>query len=250
MAKLSDMKIDEISLVRKGANQGSRVAIAKSAEETEGMEMEEFYDADGYLVDVDQLEDGEVVFDADGNPYEMQDESDAFDYEDELEPELEPVGKSLGASLREEFSKALTDDDRDYVIHKAFAALDEQREIAAAADDMANQERVNRVFGEYVQVAKSLALPFADEEVAETLYNVAEYLPLEDQERIAIAFELASEAALEDEMGYDGDGSSVIAGVEDYLNDAIEKGHDVDQTDIFRENPGLYEAYLAEQNYR
>jgi hypothetical protein len=49
MTKLSDLQIDEVSLVRKGANQHSRVVIAKSSE-AEGAEVT-YFDEDGRPVE-------------------------------------------------------------------------------------------------------------------------------------------------------------------------------------------------------
>lgn len=81
--ELQNLTIDEVSLVDKGANQYATVTIAKrdSGEE----EMDEYYNEDGELVDLDLLEEGDVVFDEEGN---------AFQYEDEDEEEMELVGKA------------------------------------------------------------------------------------------------------------------------------------------------------------
>jgi len=104
---LTDMEIDEISLVDRGANQHATVAIAKRAPEEESMP--ELYTEDGNLLDEDQLEDGQIVFDAEGTAYqftadvdpdedvEEADEAEDEDVEvEEEERELAGVGKAFG----------------------------------------------------------------------------------------------------------------------------------------------------------
>lgn len=102
--KVTDMEFDEVSLVDKGANQHAHVAIAKRAPEEENMpELNiELFDEDGDLLDVEQLEDGQVVYDEAGNAYEFSLDAEAGGEEeveeetaeaDDREPEL--VGKAL-----------------------------------------------------------------------------------------------------------------------------------------------------------
>lgn len=109
---LTDMEIDEISLVDRGANQHATVAIAKRAPEEENMP--ELYTEDGNLLDENALEDGQIVYDAEGTAYQFTadpevtdpdgDEVDADDVEvdeddeevEEQEPELAGVGKAFG----------------------------------------------------------------------------------------------------------------------------------------------------------
>lgn len=86
--KLSNMEIDEISLVDKGANQHAMITIAKRAPEEETMP--ELYTEDGELLDENTLEDGDIVFDDEGNAYE-------FTADEENAEELAEVGKSAGS---------------------------------------------------------------------------------------------------------------------------------------------------------
>jgi hypothetical protein len=109
---LTDMEIDEISLVDRGANQHATVAIAKRAPEEETMP--ELYTEDGTLLDENSLEDGQIVYDGTGNAYqftadadpdegteveegdELEDE-DVEDEDEEVEErELASVGKAFG----------------------------------------------------------------------------------------------------------------------------------------------------------
>lgn len=110
---LSNIEIDEISLVDRGANQHAAVAIAKRAPEEENMP--EIYTEDGTLLDENSLEDGQIVFGADGTAYQftadpdvepgdepdVEDDGDEADEEDEgteVEEgrELAGVGKAFG----------------------------------------------------------------------------------------------------------------------------------------------------------
>ena len=141
--QINDLVIDEISLVDKGANQHAVVTIAKRAEGEEESNNMEIYDEQGNLLDPDALQDGDVVFDADGGAYRFDLDADEDEHEMEFEDdrELELVGKSFenpfrrnevsksfgggsfADSVREELSKALTDRDRDDVIAKALSTI-------------------------------------------------------------------------------------------------------------------------------
>jgi hypothetical protein len=90
--RLSNMEIDEISTVDKMANQH-----AKRAPEEETMP--ELYDESGELLAEDSLEDGQIVFDEEGNAYqfsmEVEDDEAAAAAEADAR-ELEEVGKAGG----------------------------------------------------------------------------------------------------------------------------------------------------------
>jgi hypothetical protein len=81
--RLFDMEIDEVSMVDRPANQHATIMIAKSEEG--GMSV---FDEDGYEVDEDLLEHGDVVFGEDGEAY-------VFDEFDEYDDEL--IGKAAEA---------------------------------------------------------------------------------------------------------------------------------------------------------
>ena len=324
--KLVDMELDEISLVRKGANQHSVITIAKSLQgEEEEMEDELFFE-DGTPVNVDDLAEGDIVFDAEGGAYEItaDDEGDDYD-EDEDEGEVEksagtmihslgsrpmfgrsfstsaknayqgfkegagkagrkaatkaknriknnPVGYGVGAgvgaagigggayalnrnkngvskSLREEFSKALTDGDRDEVISKAFSEIEALQAQAYEAQEIAKSEQELRVFNEYVSIAKSYDLPFSDEEVAKTMMEAEMTLSEESVAIIAKSFELAS-SMIADELGFEGIGTDRVAEINSDL-EVIGKSGDInDFVGYLEQNPDAYDAYLAEQNAR
>ena len=98
--KLRDMEIDEISLVDRAANQHASILFSKSQEDAmpgydEGVEL---YDSNGDPTDFEDLDVGDIAYDADGNEYVMveDDEPDFDGAEGYYEEDLEPVGKSGG----------------------------------------------------------------------------------------------------------------------------------------------------------
>lgn len=103
--ELSDMEIDEISLVDRPANQYASVLIAKR-DDTEEVTVPEIYDENGEAIaDFDALEAGQVVYDADNNAYEVEFNEDDEDDEpegdesedaDEDAEDLVEVGKGVG----------------------------------------------------------------------------------------------------------------------------------------------------------
>jgi hypothetical protein len=114
--KLSNMEIDEVSLVDKGANQHAMITIAKRAPEEETMP--ELYNEDGHLLDEEDLQDGQIVFDVEGQAYQF-----SLDNEDADERELAEVGKAFGSNalhnLKQGFSTANAGNKMSTVAGKA-----------------------------------------------------------------------------------------------------------------------------------
>jgi hypothetical protein len=342
--KLSDLQIDEISLVYKGANQHSRVAIAKSLDGQQE-ETVEIFDQDGNPVDPDTLELGDIVFDADGEAYQLSDDDDDEDeYDDDRE--LESVGKgwadalsggkrvlssigantkgtaqaargyakntvapaikgatgaatthagtaanaaggfarrnkgvllaggggtvggiglgvggsamrnrnvnkSFGDAMRSELSKALSDDDRDEVIAKAFDYVEYLEEVAKSAEQVAEEERYVRRQSEYLEIAKSYNLPVSDEDLAEAMMAAEDALDPEYVEILATCLSAASDV-LFNEVGAQGGGTSsfLMDQIEDYANNAVAKSADgstaAEISKAFEADPSLYDRYLDE----
>lgn len=266
--ELRDLEIDEISLVDKGANQHARTVIAKRHGEEENT-MDEYFDAEGNPVDLDSLELGDQVYDADGNQFEAVEN----DEEKVEERELTAVGKSLNPfavareasaggvgidGLREELSKALTDEARDEVIAKAFGKVEEYEKVAKAAQATAEAERQLRLDREYTEVAKNFSVGVEPEVLGPVLKRMAEALSYEDCTVIAKALEVGSAATEEyfEEIGKRGGGanSDVFLQVEEYANTQISKSEGTSREDLvskaFEENPDAYEQYLAERQGR
>jgi hypothetical protein len=97
---VSDMEIDEISLVDIPANQHAAVVIAKRATEEDSVADEQIYNEDGDVVDPSTLSLGDVVFDDQGQAFEVVPENEdeipeGFDaMSEEDSEELEEVGKA------------------------------------------------------------------------------------------------------------------------------------------------------------
>ena len=265
VSEITDLEIDEISLVNKGANQHARVTIAKADDGEKEYSME-IYDEDGTLLDPESLDDGDVVYDEEGNGYlfELDDADDESEYADELEL----VGKSdnpfrrtpvsmaeqdfSSEYLRVELSKALTDKDRDYVISKAFGQIETLSMAAEAAEASARGERELRLQREYTEVAKSYNLPIRDDQLGAALMHASEMLSREDCIVIAKCLEAAGEAVYyETGVAGGGDNSDVFQMVNGYVDSVVSKSgaNKYDLTsEVFHQNPELYDEYLREKN--
>lgn len=252
--ELTNIEIDEISLVDLPANQHARVSIAKRAPEEENVP--EIYNENGEVLDADLLEPGDTVFDDEGNAYEVVLE-DADDYADEYETEYEPVGKSFADGVREELSKAFTDIERDDVIAKAMEQVSFLEQRAYQAEMIAKSERDLRLLGEYVEVAKGYNVPVDPRELGPVIMRMAESMSYEDCAVIHKAL-TSSGAALFDEVGFigGGDNADIMSQVDAFLEQGISKSDGsvskAEATaDFFLQNPGAYDEYIADrQNFR
>lgn len=99
--RLSQLEIDEVSLVDRPANQHGLVAIAKNDQEDTMPELD-IFDVEGYPVDVDQLEPGDRVYAEDGREFvytETDDDEGEGAFEDADDRELAGVGKGWKETL-------------------------------------------------------------------------------------------------------------------------------------------------------
>ena len=275
--ELRDMEIDEISLVDRPAAQHAEVVITKRATE-EDIVPEDIYNEEGELLDVDLLDTGDVVFDEDGDAFlvvddEMEEEYETVgkaaaypDYPEEgqskkeilrakmlaqkkKQMEEEGVKKSFADELREELSKSYSDADRDEVIAKALAEVDEMAFYAAEAEEVAKSERDLRLTREYEEVAKNYNLPVDEEELAPVLMAIAEELPYEYGAVIHKALSAAGEIIF-DEIGTEGyaTNNDVLNAVDYYIDQNISKA-DISKAEaveaVFDENPAAYDEYMA-----
>ena len=249
--ELTNIEIDEISLVDRPANQHARVSIAKRASEEDIVP--EIYNENGELLDADLLEPGQTVFDAEGNAFEvvLEESEDEVAYEDEREPEL--VGKSFAQEVREELSKAFTDIERDDVISKAMEKVAFLEARAAQAEMIAKSERDLRLLGEYTEVAKSYNVPVDPQELGPVLMRMADTMSYEDCSVIHKALTSAG-AALFDEIGYVGgaDNVDVMSQIDAFIDEGISKSEGnvskaAAMEQFFATNPDAYNQYRAEQ---
>jgi hypothetical protein len=267
MTKLSDLKIDEVSLVRKGANQHAKVAIAKSIEP--GGDDVQIFDSDENPIDVNTLTIGDIVFDANGRAYQYTDEVEEDDEGvnpdlADQEPELagagafgkREVGKSDSSARRsfeEEFSKALTDEQRNQAVSKALEYIGSLEEIAKSAQQVAEAEREARRDAEFLEVAKTYSLPVSAVDLGRAMKNAVDRLDQADVDVIQKCLEYASETKVFEEVGKRGvaDNSDVIAQLEASLGNSVSKDG-LTREELFvksiENDPGVYEQYLAEQS--
>ena len=257
--ELSNIEIDEISLVDKPANQHAKVAIAKRAPEEELMP--EIYDEYGNFVDLSSLEEGDIVVDEEGNEYvwtleaDDEDDVDAFDGEDlySIEDELVEVGKAFTEDFREELSKALTDIDRDEVISKYVGEISKAEARALAAEEIAKSERTLRLEREYISKAAEYNVPIAPEELGPVLMRMAETMSYEDCSTIHKALTSAGEILWE-EVGYQGmaDNDDVFSQVDALAGEFVSKSAgDISKhsavADLFASNPRAYDEYISQR---
>jgi hypothetical protein len=259
---LTNMEIDEISLVDKGANQHAMITIAKRAPEEDDMPDEQFdlYDESGELLAQDSLSDGDIVYDEAGNAYQYQ-------VEEEREPEK--VGKSaffetqkttdaaqgdFAKTVMEELSKAFGDEDRDKVIAKALGKIEEQEQRIAQFAKAAKEERDLRLTREYIAKSAEYNLPVDPNELGPVLFRMAETMSYEDCSVIAKCLETAGSALFEEYGNIGGgDNADVMEQVTAFAQERVEVGKSLGPKDIatvFDDNPQAYDEYLASQRGR
>jgi hypothetical protein len=255
---VTDMEIDEISLVDRAANQHALVTIAKRADaEEENMPEFDLYNEEGELISEDaELNEGDIVYDHDGQPYRL--ELDDGEVEEDDERELEPVGKSAffepqvrssyAQEVMEQLSKAYSDEDRDAVLAKAFGEMDGLRDQLVRNEQIAKSERDLRLTREYISKAEEYNLPVAPEQLGPVLYRMAETMSYDDCAVIAKCLEAAGEVIFE-EMGYVGGGDNfdVMDRVNAFATEEIGKADSATVTDVFDANPDAYDEYLAQR---
>lgn len=247
--ELRDVEIDEISLVDVPANQFAKVAIAKRAtEEATVPELDTIYNEAGDPLEFDSLQEGDVVFDGEGNPYLYTEDETPVE---ETAPELAEVGKSL----REELSKSFGV-GRDETIAKALRATQEAESRAARAEEIAKAERDLRLTREYVEVAKGYNIPVDPDELGPVLMRMAESMTDEDCAVVHKALSGAGEALFA-EVGFIGGGDNVdvMSQVDAALDEAISKADGkvskaAAMEEYFLAHPEAYDEYVATQGGR
>lgn len=261
---VKDMEIDEISLVDRAACPPAAIVIAKSADPEVGMN--EFLDEDGNPLDLSQFDEGTVLVDEDGNEYEVVLDGDADEGADEHDEELVAVGKSafgsgvdpIIAGIRDELSKAVSENDRDAVLSKAFTTLSKRTQAAEAglarAEQIAKSERDTRLRREYIAKAADYNVPIDPEVLGPVLMRATEALSYDDCAVIHKALTAAGEMLFA-EAGYDSRGAAEdpMAEIDAFLDGEVAKSSGslskaAATTAFFDSNPGAYDAYRADRN--
>ena len=177
---LTNIEVDEISLVDRPANQHARVAIAKRAEED--AVPENYYTGDGQVVDLETLEIGSVVYDDTGAAFELSLDDDEVEIDTGNDPAATAqVGKSLSEQVREDLSKAFSEVERDDVIAKAMDQISKAEQRAKDAEEVAKSERTLRLTREYVSKAADYGVgggEYADTSVIGATVKVTAHLTL------------------------------------------------------------------------
>ena len=267
---VKDMEIDEISLVDRAACPPAAIVIAKRADSEVGMD-EEFYDEYGNPVDLSDFDEGDVIEDEDGNQYQIVFEEDDDGDEDEDEylvededGELVAVGKSafgfdpVVAGIRSELAKAVSEDDRDAVLSKAFSTLSKRAEYAEAqlnhATEIAKSERDLRLQREYISKAAEYNVPIDPEELGPVIMRMAEVMSYDDCAVIHKALAAAGEM-LYMEAGFDSSGipDDPISQIDAFLDEQVSKSDGGLSkagaiSAFFDSNPEAYDAYRSERN--
>lgn len=191
--RLSQLEIDEVSLVDRPANQHGLVAIAKNDQEDADMEL---YDIEGNPVTEDELEPGMRVYGADGTEY-VYTENEPDDVEDALEDvdqgELAGVGKGIGIGPARAGVAGLGDRAKLGVSGAEGFARRNKKAIgvagAAGAGGFAGG-RVGKSFGDEVlqELSKALNEPERDAVIAKALSRVEEVAKRNDELEGAVAF--------------------------------------------------------------
>lgn len=190
--EVSDMEIDEISLVDRPANQHAKVVITKNFSEEEAMP--DIYDEDGDILDFNEVSEGDVVFDETGEAFVVVDEE--MEYDDIEEEELEEVGKANPFSAANKWLHStpvtrakdgkkvgeLTDTDKWNMKRVKGAAAVAGGGTAAAGGGAAyaykkkGKEKVDKSFSDELreELSKSLTSIERDEVIAKALGQVDE----------------------------------------------------------------------------
>ena len=158
--------------------------------------------------------------------------------------------KSLGDDILDEFSKALTDRDREVVIAKMASEIEKAHAAADEAMSWAAEERDARLTEAFISKAAEYNLPVKAEVLGPILKRMAEGLPEQDMRVMDAMFNAIGDAYY-DEIGYVGESSnsSVLDQVNAYASDLVTKAdvsHAQAFTAVLENNPSAYDAYIAE----
>jgi hypothetical protein len=159
------------------------------------------------------------------------------------------VEKSLGQSVYEELSKALTGDDQAQVISKALDRVSKAEQRAIAAEQMAYELQDRAELEEFAEIAKGYGLPTDPYTLGAILKSATETMDdaqLQELDRL-----LTAQGALYEELGTElgGQDSQVMDMVQAQALEMVGKA-DVSESEaivaMFGSNPELYDEYLAE----
>lgn len=267
-----DQRYDEVSLVDRPANQYAPIVLAKRADaELEDHMPDDFVGSDGSPLDLSEYEPGQQFTDDEGNTFEWDGEDlYQLDDEDAGDRELAEVGKSaffadpdgeVIARVSAELSKAVSDEDRNAVVSKAFTSLAKRAEAAeqraARAEQIAKAEQDRRLTADYIAKAAEYNVPVDPSELGPVLMRMSGALSYEDCAVINKALTASGEAFTEIGVEHGGfDDDSPAAQLDAFLDEragdiAKAGGTPISKaqamTDYFDANPAAYDAMRAER---
>jgi hypothetical protein len=157
---------------------------------------------------------------------------------------------SLGDSVLEELSKAVTERDREFIIAKAMDEVEIAKAQAAEAYEYAAALEDARVEEAFISKAAEYNLPVAPEVFGPILKSIAEALTEDELELLDELFSAIGDS-LYDEIGYVGESSnsSVLDTVNGLASEFVGKSdvsYEQAVSAMFEANPSAYDAYLTE----
>lgn len=160
------------------------------------------------------------------------------------------LNKSFGDEFLEELSKAVTSEDRDYIVAKAMDEVEIAKAAAAEAWQYAAAIEDRRIEEAYISKAAEYNLPVAPEVLGPILKSISTVLSDEELDILDQIFEAVGDLVF-DEVGYVGDTDNVsVMDMIDYGAEELVGKADVSRaeavTALLEANPSAYEAYLAE----
>lgn len=160
--------------------------------------------------------------------------------------------KSLGNSVLEELSKAVTEDDRSEIIAKAMDQVEIAKAQAADALSALEGERDLRLEREFISKADEYNLPVDPADFGPVLKRLVERMDEDDLEILDAVFKSSGDL-LYQEYGNVGGGSnsSIIDSVDALAGEMVAKaGGNFStaeaQVALFEANPEAYDAYIQE----
>ena len=255
ISKLEGMKIDEVSLVRRPANQHAAIVFSKADEGDDMPGM--IYTEAGEEVAIDDLEVGTLVEGEDGEIYEVVEDiaSEVSEQEQALE-ESEGMGKSddYAELIAKAYSDAVSDEDRA----KLIAGVAREAQIAKAASAKTDATIAKMQADAYVDECISKAEEYGiagprTEEFGVAISKMLTVLSDSEAQLMDDIFKSFSELAVEVAKGSEAFGSSDIMDQVNAHADEIVKsaGGEISKEQAmaaaFEANPELYALYLEEQ---
>lgn len=263
--RLTDMAIDEVSLVDKDANGHARMLIAKADSEEQMTQPNDL-----------TFSEDDLVFDEQGNAYlplsvaggesEPQDEDETtYDVHEDEDDEVndDSAADDTAQQVLAGLSKALGDSDRDQYVAKAMGEITKAQRRADRAEGIAKAERDLRLTREYIaKAAEYTGLPVPPEVLGPILKRCTESLSKQDCEVLAQCLDAAAYAGEGDsfdpyaEIGKSGGGDNddILTQVNAHANEMFGKAepgtgftreHAVSK--VFEDNPAAYDEYLAQR---